>query len=62
MCEIKIGEGITGWVAENRQPVAVAERAYEDFRFRLFNELPEDRFESFLSVPMVSGGRVGWCH
>ena len=26
--------------------------------FRLFNELPEDRFEAFLSVPLVSGGRL----
>jgi uroporphyrinogen-III synthase len=24
----------------------------------VFNELPEDRFESFLSVPLVSGGRL----
>jgi uroporphyrinogen-III synthase len=55
---MKMGEGITGWVAENRQPVAIADHAYEDFRFKLFNELPEDRFESFLSVPMVSGGRL----
>jgi uroporphyrinogen-III synthase len=26
--------------------------------FKLFNELPEDRFEAFLSVPLVSGGRL----
>ena len=45
---MKMGEGITGWVAENRQPVAIAERAYEDSRFKFFNELPEDRFEVFL--------------
>jgi uroporphyrinogen-III synthase len=55
---MKMGEGITGWVGENRHPVAIRERAYEDSRFKLFNELPEDRFESFLSVPMVSGGRL----
>lgn len=55
---MKMGEGITGWVAQNRQPVAIAERAYEDSRFKRFNELPEDRFESLLSVPMFSGGRL----
>jgi uroporphyrinogen-III synthase len=53
-----MGEDITGWVAENRQPAAIAERAHEDFRFKLFNELPEDRIQSFLSVPMVSAGRL----
>jgi uroporphyrinogen-III synthase len=29
-----------------------------DPRFKMFSDLPEDRFESFLSVPMVSGGRL----
>lgn len=56
--KMKMGQGITGWVAENREPVVIDERAHEDFRFKLFNELPEDRFEAFLSVPMVSGGRI----
>jgi FixJ family two-component response regulator len=56
--KIKVGQGITGWVAEHRQPVVVTQRAYEDPRFKLFNELPEDRFEAFLSVPLVSGGRL----
>src|ERR1700689_1033670 len=56
--KVKMGQGITGWVAENREPVAIAERAYQDSRFKLFNDLPEDRFEAFLSVPIVSGGRL----
>ena len=56
--KIKLGQGITGWVAEHREPVIVSECAYEDSRFKLFNELPEDRFESFLSVPTVSGGHL----
>jgi uroporphyrinogen-III synthase len=56
--KIKMGQGITGWVAENREPVAIRERAYQDSRFKVFNDLPEDRFESFLSVPVVSGGRL----
>jgi uroporphyrinogen-III synthase len=55
---LKLGQGITGWVAEHREPVAVCRKAFMDPRFKLFSDLPEDRFESFLSVPMVSGGRL----
>jgi len=36
----------------------VAHSAREDPRFKLFNELPEDLFEAFLSAPLVSGGRL----
>lgn len=56
--KLKLGQGITGWVAEHREPVAVARNASEDPRFKMFNDLPEDRFEAFLSVPIVSGGRL----
>ena len=56
--KMKMGQGITGWVAQHLEPVALGECAYSDARFKLFNELPEDRFEAFLSVPVVSGGRV----
>ena len=56
--KLKIGQGITGWVAEHKQPVAIAQNAYNDQRFRFVNELPEDRFEAFLSVPVLSRGRV----
>jgi uroporphyrinogen-III synthase len=55
---IKVGQGITGWVAEHRQPVVLPRGAYADPRFKRFNELPEDRFEAFLSVPLLSGGRL----
>jgi uroporphyrinogen-III synthase len=56
--KIAMGQGITGWVAEHRQPVAVRDHAYEDPRFRSFVELPEDRFEAFLSVPVLCRGQV----
>jgi FixJ family two-component response regulator len=56
--KMRVGEGITGWVAEHREPVIVAHSAREDPRFKLFNELPEDLFEAFLSAPLVSGGRL----
>jgi len=56
--KLKLGQGITGWVAEHRQPVAVPENASTDSRFQFFNELPEDRFAAFLSVPVLSRGRL----
>jgi uroporphyrinogen-III synthase len=56
--KLKVGQGITGWVAQHRQPVAVARNALSDARFQFFNELPEDRFEAFLSVPLLSRGRL----
>jgi transcriptional regulator with GAF, ATPase, and Fis domain len=46
--KLKLGQGITGWVAKHRQPVVVSENAACDPRFQLFNELPEDRVEAFL--------------
>jgi uroporphyrinogen-III synthase len=56
--KLKLGQGITAWVAKHRRPVLVAQNAGLDPRFRFFNELPEDRFEAFLSVPLLSRGRV----
>jgi len=56
--KLNLGQGITGWVAKHRQPVVVSQDACGDPRFQFFNELPEDRFESFLSVPLLSRGRV----
>jgi uroporphyrinogen-III synthase len=53
-----LGEGITGWVAKNKQPVAVACNAFQETRFQFFNELPEDRYEAFLSVPILCRGEL----
>ena len=50
---LKTGEGITGWVAKENKPVAIAESAYRDKRFKNFDVLPEDMYEAFLSVPIV---------
>ncbi len=55
---LKMGEGITGWVAQHREPVAIPTKAAADPRFKFFNDLPEDCFEAFLSVPVISRGRV----
>ena len=51
--KLRVGQGITGWVAEHLEPVAVAEKAAQDPRFQFFHELPEDSYEAFLSVPLM---------
>lgn len=51
---LKVGEGITGWVAREAQSVAIASNASKDTRFKFFHNLPEDRYEAFLSVPIVA--------
>jgi uroporphyrinogen-III synthase len=56
--KLKVGEGITGWVAEHHEPVAVSEKAAQDPRFQFFHELPEDSYEAFLSVPLMCRSRV----
>ncbi len=56
--KLHMGQGITGWVAEHREPVAISQGAMQDPRFQYFNELPEDNFEAFLSVPILSRGRL----
>lgn len=56
--KLRVGQGLTGWVAEHRQPVAVGCHAFEDPRFQVFNELPEDHYEAFLSVPVLCRGRL----
>ena len=55
---LRVGQGITGWVAQHGEPVAVGQHAFQDPRFQLFNELPEDRYEAFLSVPVLSRGKL----
>lgn len=56
--KLRVGEGITGWVAAHNEPVAIPEKAALDARFQFFHELPEDSYEAFLSVPLMSRGRV----
>ena len=56
--KIKLGEGITGWVARERQPVAIQKNASNDPRFKLFHNLPEDRYQAFLSVPVITKNEV----
>lgn len=56
--KLKLSEGITGWVATNKKTVAIAQKAYNDKRFKFVNSLPEDKFEGFLSVPIIYRDKV----
>ena len=38
--------------------VAIGQQAFKDPRFRFFHDLPEDAFEAFLSVPVISRDEV----
>jgi len=56
--KLKLSEGITGWVARNKKTAAIARKAYDDECFKFVNSLPEDRFEGFLSVPIIYRDKV----
>jgi signal transduction protein with GAF and PtsI domain len=55
---MKMGEGITGWVAQHKSVVALSSNASADSRFKTFQALPEDTYESFLSVPLINNGEL----
>lgn len=55
---LKAGEGITGWVAKENELVSIKKNAYQDSRFKNFDVLPEDKYEAFLSVPIVGKGKA----
>ena len=56
--KLRIGEGVTGWAAKEKKPVVIPGKAYEDKRFKAFTILEEDRYESFLSVPILSKDEI----
>lgn len=55
---LRLGEGLTGWVAKERRLLSISREAYLDPRFKLFRDLPEDTFEAFLSVPVIVRNRI----
>jgi len=55
---MKKGEGITGWVARHKKTAIILSRAYEDERFKFFNKLPEDKYEAFLSFPIIFNDQI----
>jgi sugar diacid utilization regulator/putative methionine-R-sulfoxide reductase with GAF domain len=54
---MRVGEGITGWVAETRRPALVPDVSKEP-HWKWVPGLDEDRFRSMLSVPIESGPRL----
>jgi uroporphyrinogen-III synthase len=54
--QLKVGRGITGWVAEHREPAVIPLAAGSDPRFKLFKELPEGGSEALAAL--ASG--MGW--
>jgi uroporphyrinogen-III synthase len=55
---LRLSEGLTGWVARERRLLAISREAYSDPRFKYFKDLPQDTFEAFLSVPIISQNKV----
>ncbi len=50
---LKVGEGLTGWAVRENKLVAIQAGAYNDERFKSFEDLPEDKYEAFLAVPII---------
>ena len=55
---LKVGEGLTGWVAQHKEPVMLGHDAHQDARFKFVPELQEDKYQSILSVPLIYRGEV----
>lgn len=49
---LKMGEGITGWVAKERKHVAINRDAFLDARFKPVPGFQQDNYQSLLSVPL----------
>jgi signal transduction protein with GAF and PtsI domain len=49
---LKVGEGITGTVAKEMQPINLS-RASQDPRYKVFPELNEEKYNSMLSFPIT---------
>ncbi|MCX8052214.1 MAG: GAF domain-containing protein, partial [Armatimonadetes bacterium] len=54
---LKVGEGVTGWVAQQGTPVVLPREAWRDERFKPIPILSQDSYQSMLSVPLR--GRSG---
>src|SRR5258708_28889700 len=54
---MRLGKGVTGWVADNRRALAVPDTR-EEPRFHWIPGLDQERFVSMLSVPVLAGSRL----
>ena len=51
---LAMGEGLTGWTALTRHPGMIRENPTADSRFKYVPEMNDDRFQSYLTIPVVS--------
>jgi GAF domain-containing protein len=51
---LALGEGLTGWTALTRQPGIIRENPLADPRFKFVPELRDDRFQSYLTIPICA--------
>jgi signal transduction protein with GAF and PtsI domain len=56
--KLKVGQGIPGVALDHKACAVILSGAGFDPRFRLFNEPLGDRYEAFLSVPLVREGKL----
>ena len=54
---LRVGEGLTGFVAECLRPVSLAVGRH-DARYKHVDGIGEERFPSYLGVPLLGGGGV----
>jgi GAF domain-containing protein len=52
--QMRLDEGLTGWVARHRTPEFIRENAMGDARMKFFPVLEEERFQSMVAVPIIS--------
>lgn len=55
---LALGEGVSGWVAEHREPVVIPDNKWADARYKYIPALGGDRYTSMLSVPLISPAGV----
>jgi GAF domain-containing protein len=52
--QMRIDEGLTGWVARHRTPEFIRDNAMADPRMKFIPLLEEERFQSMVAVPIMS--------
>jgi GAF domain-containing protein len=59
--ELPRGHGLAWWVLEQGEPAFIRDNALADPRFHYVSELEEERFQSFVSVPLLGrrGDQIG---
>jgi GAF domain-containing protein len=59
--QMRIDEGLTGWVARHRTPEFIRDNAMADPRMKFVPELEEERFQSMVAVPILAraGDTIG---